>query len=526
MKNALLYLAAASLGTAATANAQSVQPSPNVMPQEIQHVVTSVPNLLSPVKTAKSTVSKFRQHTTHDAILRQLTGSGHLNNANKTTSTVTDERLIAKSYHGYADLDGSGIPVWLLLDSADYHYFGERQSWFNFNNMNYADYYSLYSGQPIGLGQVFGGRDRDGKSEILADSAHHYGPVSSATPEMYMTNYQVFDASDNIVDYTDFYTPWSFGLRMMMNFDANNRPTSVKYLQYSGPGWDTTERRYVTYNADTVTSDSTSVYSSTWDPEHKLAYTYDGTGKTVSVSEFDYDGSTWYEAYRYDIDYYTSGKIRQMTTRFAAAAGNPLDTTEVDTIGWTAGVPYMTYMEGRYIEGGTISQQYFMTKHINTADGLPDTTRTVQYNFSMTPADTMDMMTTYVYDSYANPTMSTTWGKTTPSAATYDTLNNIQHFYYELYTRDNTGVNNVATGGFQIYPNPANADLFITQGISTATLATVKMFDITGRTVISTTAGNSGNTRINMSSLPQGTYMVLLQDANGNVLQREKVVKL
>lgn len=522
MKNALLYLAAVSLGTAATANAQSVQTFPFMMPQEVQHIVSPAPT----VKPAGSISAKMKHRQTHDAILNRLIGSGQPTNAAKTTSTVTDERLIAKSYWGYADLDGSGIPTWLLLDSADYHYFGERQSWFNFNNMGYTDYYSLYSSQPIGLGQVFGGRDRDGKSEIMADSAHHYGPVSSATPEMYMTNYQVFDASNNIVDYTDFYTPWSFGLRMMMNFDANNRPTSVKYLQYSGPGWDTTEHRYVSYNADTVTSDSTAVFTgSAWDPEYKLTYLYDGAGKTISVSEFDYDGSAWYEAYRYDIDYYTSGKIRKMTTRYAAAAGNPLDTMEVDTIGWTAGVPYMTYMEGRYIEGGTISQQYLMTKHINTADGLPDTTRTVQYDFTITPADTFDMMTTYVYDSYANPTMSTTWGKTTPSAPTYDTLNNIQHFYYELYTRDNTSVNNVATGGFKVYPNPANNDLFITQGTSMATLATVKLFDITGRTVISTEAV-PGNTRISMSNLPQGTYLVLLQDANGNILQREKVVKL
>ncbi len=524
MKNALLYLAAATLGSAATANAQSAKTSPFLMPQE-QHVVLSGPPAI-PTNPVSSISTKMKHHQVHDAILNRLLGSGQPINAAKTTSTVTDERLIAKSYWGYADLDGSGMVTWLLLDSADYHYFGERRSWFNFNNMNYADYYSLYSSQPIGLGQVFGGRDRDGKSEILADSAHHYGPVSSATPEMYLTNYQVFDAADNITDYTDYYAPFGFGQRMMMSFDANNRPTSVKYLQYSGPGWDTAERRYVTYNADTVTSDSTAYYSSSWIPEYKLSYVYDGTGKTVSVSQYKYDAGSWYEAYRYDIDYYTSGKIRKMTTRFAPAAGIPLDTMEVDTIGWTAGVPYMTYMEGRYIDGGTISQQYLMTKHVNTADGLPDTTRTVQYNFSMTPADTMDMMTTYIYDSYANPTMSKTWGKTTPSAATYDTLNNIQHFYYELFTRDNTGVNNVATGdGFKVYPNPANNELFITQGTSTATLATVKMFDITGRSVLNTET-TAGNVHISMSSLPQGTYLVLLQDANGNILQREKVVKL
>ncbi len=518
MKNKLLYLATALIGVATTTNAQTAHTT------ELRDI-SSGPTRAHFTNPALKDRIKGKDAKMHDAILKQAIGTGRLNAAAKTTSTITDERLIGDSYYTYADLTGSGTAAWTMVDSGDYKYFGERRSWFNFNNMNYTNYYSLYSNQPIGLGQVFGGHDRDGKSEVLSDSAHRFGIITSTTPEQYMTTYQVFDTADNIVDYTEIYPTFSFGQRMLLSFNSNNRPTFVKYLQYNGTGWDTTEKRYVNYNADTVSTDSTAVYSTSWDPEHKLAYTYDASGKTVTVSQFDYDGSTWYESYRYGLSYYPSGNFKQMITSAAPAAGNPLDTVGIDTVGWTAGVPYMTYLESRSVSGGVVDQKYFMTKHVNTTTGLPDTSRLVQYDFTTPAYDTLDQQTTYVYDTYNNPTLATTWGKTNRSLPAYDTLDHVQHFYYELFTRDNTGVTNIAKGGFKLYPNPATSDLFITQGSSAATLATVKMFDITGRAVINTEA-TSGNMRISMSNLPQGTYMVLLQDTDGNTLQREKVIKL
>ena len=71
-----------------------------------------------------------------------------------------------------------------------------------------------------------------------------------------------------------------------------------------------------------------------------------------------------------------------------------------------------------------------------------------------------------------------------------------------------------SSGGFTIFPNPANLEFQINAGDKTQEM---KIFDISGKIVMSQLV--NGNAIINISSLPDGIYMV---DLNG---VRKKLVK-
>ncbi|RYZ17871.1 MAG: T9SS type A sorting domain-containing protein, partial [Sphingobacteriales bacterium] len=71
-----------------------------------------------------------------------------------------------------------------------------------------------------------------------------------------------------------------------------------------------------------------------------------------------------------------------------------------------------------------------------------------------------------------------------------------------------------------IYPNPAQNSIFVSGEI---TGATVSFTDLTGRTVL-TQKLPAGSTKIDVSSLTSGTYILRVSNSSGNKIQ--KVVKL
>ncbi|MEI6412539.1 MAG: T9SS type A sorting domain-containing protein [Bacteroidota bacterium] len=65
-----------------------------------------------------------------------------------------------------------------------------------------------------------------------------------------------------------------------------------------------------------------------------------------------------------------------------------------------------------------------------------------------------------------------------------------------------------------VFPNPAAGDFQIVLPVST-TLATVQLFDLTGRAVLKTSASGSGIT-VNAAGLARGLYQVSVRDEKGN----------
>ena len=80
-----------------------------------------------------------------------------------------------------------------------------------------------------------------------------------------------------------------------------------------------------------------------------------------------------------------------------------------------------------------------------------------------------------------------------------------------------TGVQNTYKGDIKIYPNPAQTMVHIDAAIQVRAVIT----SVDGRTVLNIDAARD----INISSLADGIYMIMLYDTNGQMVKAEKLVK-
>jgi len=79
-----------------------------------------------------------------------------------------------------------------------------------------------------------------------------------------------------------------------------------------------------------------------------------------------------------------------------------------------------------------------------------------------------------------------------------------------VYTRDNTAVQDkYSQPGIKFYPNPA-ADI-MTIDLSRSNTASLKIFDITGRTILSSKLTNASS-KIDISSITKGYYIMVVDD--------------
>ena len=76
----------------------------------------------------------------------------------------------------------------------------------------------------------------------------------------------------------------------------------------------------------------------------------------------------------------------------------------------------------------------------------------------------------------------------------------------------------------RLYPNPAKTDLFL-KNDSTIGLKSVKIIDLSGKTILSQDLIDSEINSINISSIAKGMYLVEVKSLNGNYFQSKLVVE-
>ncbi len=85
-----------------------------------------------------------------------------------------------------------------------------------------------------------------------------------------------------------------------------------------------------------------------------------------------------------------------------------------------------------------------------------------------------------------------------------------------------TGINNLPTTTIKVSPNPTNAWLNIN---SPTPITQYTLYDLTGRKVLTDNNLNTQQTRINLSTLPNGLYVLQLTDANQQTSQQKVVLE-
>ncbi len=77
----------------------------------------------------------------------------------------------------------------------------------------------------------------------------------------------------------------------------------------------------------------------------------------------------------------------------------------------------------------------------------------------------------------------------------------------------------------KVYPNPSNGNFYIDYSISNDEQATLSVYNINGHPVYTNSfGGGRGKATINTNNWQTGLYYYTLQQANGSILQRDKIV--
>ena len=86
-----------------------------------------------------------------------------------------------------------------------------------------------------------------------------------------------------------------------------------------------------------------------------------------------------------------------------------------------------------------------------------------------------------------------------------------------------TGISNLSpnTNAITVYPNPTTD--FVRGQLDADVQATINMFDVNGRLVITATATQSFT--LDLREIPAGEYLIQILDQNNTVLSRNKVIK-
>ena len=78
--------------------------------------------------------------------------------------------------------------------------------------------------------------------------------------------------------------------------------------------------------------------------------------------------------------------------------------------------------------------------------------------------------------------------------------------------------------GLRFYPNPAKTEIFIKNDTETS-LSKVKIFDLTGKLVLTKVVENNTAPSVNIMTLSSGLYLITIEDVSGNQYQSKLIVE-
>ncbi len=469
----------------------------------------------------------------------------------KTTSPGAHERLIAYSGYNFQDTNAyfpSGIS-----DSGNFYYSGMNGSVFNYQAVSYTLIDYPYGGLPgmnsnsptniyfgltpfnyLGV-EVMSDSD-DIWTDYCADSSGYFFGLFGKSHYSYFGS----DILSLLRPYTHPYPHFQY--RQQLNYDTLGRLVAFVQSSYdtATSAWDTNFIRLSFYDTSgdlVLDSSSSNVGFTGWYPEEKGIYGYDAF-HNLTYSELFLDSNItsgiWlpyqklYFTYNTDFSLYTDS-----ISMHSSGSWFPYI---VDSFGYTTGISYYTYHQKLYYLSGPSFEKVIGVKHVSFA-GLPDTVYYQDYN-NYPAGGVMKMQSAkkspYAYDSYNNPVWASMYNyiitDSVSGAGYYDTaIERKFYYYYETYGAA-LATQNIKPLGERItlYPNPTTGiiNIFRPDAVKGSAVV-IRIYNLSGKTLRTESLPwmNESET-ISLYGLPSGTYIVSLEDERGNILLREKVVKL
>lgn len=391
----------------------------------------------------------------------------------KTTAII--QRL--KGHASYYDM-GTGLQ---LSDSMIYMYSSGRGSAFDFDWLEYNDYYYY---PEFMLGSSYVNYDSMARTMANSTSAKKYTTSGKTLSQSFYTSpggsrsTWSYDANGRIVSsldetYNSITSAWEPNYRTFFTYDGSGKLISDSSESYFMSTWDPQSKSEYTYTGNQLTMGTMYDWNgSGWDPEERYSFTYTGTMITGSIGE-EHNGTTWENDEKIDITY----------------AGNK-KTSEI----------YYDWNGTAWI----LDSEEF--RHLNS-NNLPDS---VFYRYYMGgPVPTWDTtITKLAYNTFDNPTV----------VSYYDAnmvIDNEDHYYYQDY--DPQSVKEVAAvKQVMVYPNPAKDQLNVVSKEMNAGTARYTIVNTIGQAVTKGSLNITGNgLSVDVSSLSPGMYYINVQDAKG-----------
>lgn len=418
----------------------------------------------------------------HRAMVGHFLKMNNSNTAQKPTGV--QHRVIAQAMRESSD----------PADSTFFKYSGTRGSKYNFDNMNLTynrSFESMYTPMYLPFGA-------DNPMDLLADSL-----LTFYDDELYYVAAAAYRPDNKISSSAtvELDPGGNYYSKTLNNYNAGGHITASYMLQSDdGVDYDTFQIRKLSYNAAMTQVASDSIFL---DNGATLAtvvkYYYNGQNKFDSIMVLNGILGTLTESRKFTFTYYGTGKLQKLE----AVELNSAPASQVDSFGYGAGTDYTTFWETRYVYDTDV----FGNRIIKYpgANGLPDSASL----FEMTNNNWTDLAkVTYTYTPFDAPdSLAVIAGNIVIGTA---------KFYYEEYD-DGLSIKPITENkDFSVYPNPFRDNISIDWKGKQSSQVNVQLVNILGQKVHAATMKlHAGKNTIDLPGINSGSYILIIQDANG-----------
>jgi Secretion system C-terminal sorting domain len=468
---------------------------------------------------AQTVRETIRPHLRHQQMINRMLLQQRNKAAMKTTAGIPSERVIAQSTRDNT--------LATLNDSLNLKYGVNKGSTYDYNTMIYPYNY------PYATSPLFNYAGTFIKPQVLFDTLRRWTVnPNTLVYGYYEMDLATYDAGFNTTAYTELFADSSFYTnKIYVNTftTANKINNAYTYNWHTGIA-DSAFKQFFTYSGtNKVTKDSTyEMHLGVWRLASKSIYTYDVSDNLTQIDNFANETDTSFllplvEQIKYVNTYDVSNRL--LTVLASYNYGGILTQYIKDTFAYTGAYAFHTaWREHQWDPINSYWAPMFnMTKILNGL-GLPDTVyiqsfdsllnswvpqtmEKMHYNVSNDP----DTLKDYEYNWTSFPA--------TPNFTTV--------YYYQPYLIT-TGTQNVpaVANNIKVYPNPATniitiAELNVPQGSGII----VELLNVSGQVVSRQGMPWRGEAQVSVKELQPGMYFMSIQDAEGNMLHRQAIIK-
>lgn len=407
-----------------------------------------------------------------------------------------------------------------IMDTTLLKYSGTNSSTYDFNYMKYQTGYSSFGFTPNLYPYDFS------SISIKSDSVWNWTFDGTSFTISYINA-----ASHNNNGTFNFIEDFYFnagapdGSDKYMNvIDGQGRQSQMYYLENTTGTYDSTGKMLVTYdNNNRVIADSIYDYNAgDWESSGLIRFTYDVSGNldTFMLMQ-DAAPNSWEPIVAYKHYFDNSKRLIKVVGFQDQGAG--LQPVVMDTFEYTGNLNFFSKLTEFTVDPNTslMSPSYLIEKHLNS-NNLPDTMYTMQYN-AVTIWDTLSV-NTFQYNADNNVEYQNYYSTVSPISSP---LMAAYKFYYETYNYTPASVNSLSTkAAMVVYPNPTTNEITLLWKEGKNINTTVSLYNMMGQQLMSQPIQwNSTTQKLSLTSLSSGMYLLVVKDANGNILFNTTIQK-